>query len=84
VPTPLATTETFAPRYSWGNPVTSSATETVPTSLTNLKISSVFSEFASGALTGVSTTDPAEQLVARGIYDRATNTFTATAIDFAL
>jgi hypothetical protein len=27
---------------------------------------------------------PAEQLVARGIYDRATNTFTATQIDFAL
>jgi hypothetical protein len=83
VPTTLATTETFAPRYSWGNPVTSSSTETVA-STTNLKISSVFSEFASGALTGVSTTDPAEQLVARGIYDRATNTFTATAIDFAL
>ena len=84
VPTTVATTETFAPRYSWGNPVTSSATESMPTSLTNLKISSVFSEFASGALTGVTTTDPALQLVARGIYDRATNTFTATAIDFAL
>ena len=83
VPTTLASTETFAPRYSWGNPVTSSSTEIVA-STTNLKISSVFSEFASGALTGVTTTDPALQLVARGIYDRATNTFTATAIDFAL
>jgi hypothetical protein len=84
VPTTLASTETFAPRYSWGNPVTSAATESQPTSTTNLKISSVFSEFASGALTGVTSTDPALQLVARGIYDRATNTFTATAIDFAL
>ena len=84
VPTTLASTETFAPRYSWGNPVTSSATESQPTSTTNLKISSVFSEFASGALTGVTSTDPALQLVARGIYDRATNTFIATAIDFAL
>ena len=84
VPTTLANTETFAPRYSWGNPVTSSATESQPTSTTNLKISSVFSDFASGAATSLSTTDPAVQLVARGIYDRATNTFTATAIDFAL
>jgi hypothetical protein len=83
VPTTLASTETFAPRYSWGNPVTSTSTEIVA-STTNLKISSVFSEFASGALTGVTSTDPALQLVARGIYDRATNTFTATAIDFAL
>jgi hypothetical protein len=44
----------------------------------------VFSDFVSGAATSLSTTDPAVQLVARGIYDRATNTFTATAIDFAL
>jgi hypothetical protein len=32
----------------------------------------------------LSSADPARQLVARGIYDRATNTFTATQIDFAL
>jgi hypothetical protein len=83
VPTTLATTETFAPRYSWGNPVTSTSTETF-TSITNLKVSSVFSDFVSGATTTLSSTVPAEQLVARGIYDRATNTFTATAIDFAL
>jgi hypothetical protein len=83
VPTTLASTETFAPRYSWGNPVTSSSTETTP-STTNLTISSVFSDFASGAAKSLSTTDPARQLVARGIYNRATNTFTATAIDFAL
>jgi hypothetical protein len=63
--------------------VTSSTTETV-TSTTNLKISSVFSDFVSGVATTLSTTEPAQQLVARGIYDRATNTFTATAVDFAL
>ncbi len=80
----MAITETFAPRYSWGNPVTSTSTETVA-STTNLKISSVFSRHSSAAPDGaLSTTDPAVQLVARGIYDRATNTFTATAIDFAL
>jgi hypothetical protein len=84
VPTALPTTQTFAPRYSWGNPVTSSATESMPTSTSNLKISSVFSDFTTGAATSLSTTDPAVQLVARGIYDRATNTFTATVIDFAL
>jgi hypothetical protein len=83
VPTTVASTATFAPRYSWGNPVTSSTTETV-TSTTNLKISSVFSDFVSGVATTLSTTEPAQQLVARGIYDRATNTFTATAVDFAL
>jgi hypothetical protein len=83
VPTTLASTETFAPRYSWGNPVSSSTTETV-SSTTNLKISSAFSDFVSGVASTLATTEPAQQLVARGIYDRATNTFTATAVDFAL
>jgi hypothetical protein len=83
VPTANATTQTFAPRYSWGNPVTSSTTETV-TSTTNLQNSSQFSAFVSGVNTTLSATQPAIQLVARGIYDRATNTFTATQIDFAL
>jgi RNase P/RNase MRP subunit p29 len=84
VPTTLATTETFAPRYSWGNPVTSTATESVPTSTTNLALSSVFSDFVSGVTATLGTADPALQLMARGIYDRTTNTFTATQIDFAL
>jgi hypothetical protein len=83
VPTALPTTQTFAPRYSWGNPVTSSTTDTLP-STTNLSMSSVFGNFVSGVHATLSTADPALQLVARGIYDRATNTFTATQIDFAL
>jgi hypothetical protein len=83
VPTSNATTETFAPRYTWGDPVTSSTTESA-TSTTQLSTVSAFSSFISGAGAMVSTTEPARQFVARGIYDRATNTFTATAIDFAL
>jgi hypothetical protein len=83
VPTPLATTETFAPRYSWGSPYYSTTTETL-TSSSNLKISSSFSVFVSGLLDDIDSTDTVKQLVARGIYDRTTNTFTATNIDVAL
>ncbi len=85
VPTTLATTETFAPRYSWGNPVSASTTATT-TAVTGaeLSTSSSFSTFFSGASAALGSTNPALQLMARGIYDRATNTFTATQIDFAL
>jgi hypothetical protein len=38
----------------------------------------------SGLTSALSTTNPALQMMARGIYDPATNTFTATAVDFAL
>jgi hypothetical protein len=85
VPTANATTETFAPRYSWGNPLTSTTTSASTTaSTTQLNASSSFSAFVSGVTATLSSTQPAQQLVARGIYDRATNTFTATQIDFAL
>jgi hypothetical protein len=83
VPTALATTGTFAPRYSWGNPLTATTTASVA-STTNLETSSVFSKFASGVTSTLADKQPALQLMARGLYDRATNTFTATAIDFAL
>jgi hypothetical protein len=83
VPTPNATTATFAPRYSWGNPVTAASTPATA-STTGLSASSSFSVFVSGVTGALSATEPAVQLVARGVYDRATNTFTATAIDFAL
>jgi RNase P/RNase MRP subunit p29 len=85
VPTPNATTETFAPRYSWGVPHTSTTTSTSTTAATTqLNTSSSFSTFVTGVNATLVTAAPAEQLVARGIYDRATNTFTATQIDFAL
>ncbi|MGA2398893.1 MAG: hypothetical protein ABSG30_12620 [Steroidobacteraceae bacterium] len=83
VGTALAVTGTFAPRYVWGNPVTSTTTTTV-TSTTNLDTTSDFSTFLSGLTSELSTTNPAVQMMARGIYNPATNTFTATAIDFAL
>jgi hypothetical protein len=83
VPTSVVTTETFAPRYSWGNPATAATTANV-TSTTSLSVTSSFSAFFSGVSATLGSTDPARQLMARGIYDRATNTFTATQIDFAL
>ena len=83
VPTPNATTQTFAPRYSWGNPVTSTTTTTV-TASSVLNLTSSFPAFVTGVNAMLSTTEPARQLMARGIYNRTTNTFTATQIDFAL
>jgi hypothetical protein len=83
VPTANPTTETFAPRYSWGNPYTSATTATV-SSTTSLGVSSSFSAFVTGVTGTLGSTDPAKQLTALGIYDRATNTFTATQIDLAL
>jgi hypothetical protein len=38
----------------------------------------------SGLVPALSTTTPALQMSARGIYDPTTNTFTATSIDFAI
>jgi len=88
VPTSNATTETFAPRYTWGNPLTSTVDAVSTTSdvaaTTQLNASSSFSVFVSGVTATLGTAAPAKQLVVRGIYNRATNTFTATAIDFAL
>jgi hypothetical protein len=88
VPTPNATTETFAPRYTWGDPLTSTvdgaSTTSDVASTTTLSASSSFSAFVSGVTATLGSAAPAKQLVARGIYDRASNTFTATAIDFAL
>jgi Domain of unknown function (DUF4382) len=83
VPTTNAKTQTFAPRYSWGNPVTSTTTTTVDAT-TVLNLTSSFPVFVAGVNTMLGTTEPAKQLTARGIYNRATNTFTAAQIDFAL
>jgi hypothetical protein len=85
VPTTNAATETFAPRYTWGDPLSSTTTPTVtPTTLTEINASSSFSTFITGVNAALGTSAPAKQLVARGMYDRTTNTFTATQIDFAL
>jgi hypothetical protein len=85
VGTGLVVTQTFAPRYSWGNVATSTTASTSTTSSTTaLDATSDFSTFVSGLTSALSTTSPALQMMARGIYNPATNTFTATAVDFAL
>jgi hypothetical protein len=85
VGTDLAVTQTFAPRYVWGNVATSTTASTAVTaSTTALDATSVFSTFLSGLNSTLSATNPALQMTARGIYDPATNTFTATTVDFAL
>jgi hypothetical protein len=85
VGTDLAVTQTFAPRYSWGDVATSTTTSTATTSSTTaLDATSDFSTFLSGLTSALSTASPAYEMMARGIYDAATNTFTATAVDFAL
>jgi hypothetical protein len=84
VPTALAVTSTFAPRYSVGNPTTATITPTVATATTAIASYSSFSSWVSQVQSTLSSTAPALQLSASGIYDRATNTFTATSIDFVL
>jgi hypothetical protein len=83
VPTTLPVTTTFAPQYAFGNPDTASTTSTV-TSTTALKIYSNFDTFITGLQAAMDAANPAKQLEARGVYNRATNTFTATSIDFVL
>jgi hypothetical protein len=84
VPTTLTVTSTFAPRYTVGDPDTASVTATVPTSTTLLQSYSGFSDWFAKVNATLTSAAPAEQLSASGIYDRATNTFTATSIDFVL
>lgn len=84
IPTALAVTSTFAPRYSVGNPVTATITPTVTAATTAIASYSSFSSWVSQVHSTLSSTSPGVQLTATGIYDRATNTFTATSIDFVL
>jgi hypothetical protein len=84
VPTTLTVTSTFAPRYTVGDPDTASVTATVATSTTLLQSYSGFSDWFAKVNATLTSAAPAEQLSASGIYDRATNTFTATSIDFVL
>jgi hypothetical protein len=83
VPTTLPVSGTFAPQYTYGNPVTSSTTSGV-TSTTALKVFSDFETFITGVQAAMNAANPAKQLEARGIYNPATNTFTATSINFVL
>jgi hypothetical protein len=97
VPTTAAVTNTFAPRYSVGNPANTTATVTTVTAATATNITSgtatyvnnvdVFSSFPSfvsevGAM--LPSGGLAQQFEATGVYDRATNTFTATSMNLVL
>jgi hypothetical protein len=83
-PTALTVTSIFAPRYSVGDPTTATITPTVATNTTEIAAYSSFSSWVTQVNATLSTAAPALQLAATGIYDPATNTFTATSIDFVL
>jgi hypothetical protein len=83
VPTTLGVTSTFAPRYTVGNPTTSSTTETV-TGTTSLYVYSDFASFINQTNMLMSAADPAVQFEARGLFNRAANTFTATTLNLVL
>ena len=83
VPTTLPATGIFSPQYTVGNPNSATTTSTV-TSTTTLEVYSNFAQFVTEVNTAMNSDNPARQLQARGVYDRATNTFTATSIDFVL
>jgi len=84
VPTTLTVTSTFAPRFTVGDPATATITPTVPTSTTFLQSYSAFSDWVSKVNSTLTSAVPAVQMTASGIYDRASNTFTATSIDLVL
>jgi hypothetical protein len=83
VPTTLPVTTTFAPQYTVGNPTTSSTTP-VFASTTALSTFSHFSRFVSLVNSSMNAANPAVQFEARGVFNRTTNTFTATAINLVL
>lgn len=85
VPVPAtATTATFSPLYAFGNPTTASVTPTVVTSTTAITQVSNFSDFVYLLVNQMNATNPAQQFEARGVYNRTTNTFTATSINLVL
>jgi hypothetical protein len=83
VPTTLTVTSTFAPRFTVGTPATATTTPAT-TSTTSLESFSSFPSWVSEVGKSLTSTAPALQMAATGLYDRATNTFTATSVDFVL
>jgi uncharacterized protein DUF4382 len=84
VPTSLTATSTFAPRYSVGDPSTATITPADSTSTTFLQSFVSFPNWVSEVNSSMTASARPRQLTATGIYNRATNTFTATSIDFVL
>jgi hypothetical protein len=79
VPTTLPVTSTFSPLYAFGNPGVTAATVSA-----GIAAYSGFSQFIAALTPAISAANPVKQLEARGVYDRATNTFIATSVNFVL
>jgi hypothetical protein len=74
---------TFAPRYSAGDPLTSSTTPSLA-STTFLTDVSDFVTFTTDVKSVVTSANTAKRFVAHGVWNRTLNTFTAASIDFVL
>jgi hypothetical protein len=79
-------TSTFSPQYTVGNPTTSSIfpTSTIAISATALNCFAIFNSFVSEVNSTMNSANPALQLEARGVYNRTSNTFTATTVNLVL
>lgn len=84
VPTTSPVTSTFAPLYTVGNPDTASTVAGAAAPATALYQFSSYPSFNTKLGATLGAANPAKQLNVRGIYDRTTNTFTATSINFVL
>ncbi len=84
VPTTSPITTTFAPRYAFGNPTTSTVTPAIPTATTSINVFNSFPSFVTALNGAVSATNTVLQFDARGVYDRTTNVFTATTVNVVL
>jgi hypothetical protein len=84
VPTTLPSTSTFSPLYSVGNPTTATVTPTVTSATSSIEVFSSFPSFVTAVNSTVSSSNPVVQIEARGVYNRATNTFTATTVNVVL
>ncbi len=72
VPTAAAASATFLPSYAEGNAVS------------GINTFATFATFATGLNSAISATAPVTAFEARGLYDRATNTFTADTVNVVL
>jgi hypothetical protein len=86
VPTPAPVTSTFSPQYTVGNPTTSAIFPTSTTGIATTAINcfALFSSFTHEVGSTMNSANPALQLEARGVYNRTTNTFTATTVNLVL
>ena len=72
VPTAAAASATFLPSYAEGN------------AASGINTFATFATFATGLNSAISATAPVTAFEARGLYDRATNTFTADTVNVVL